>query len=152
MLNISLELNLERDDSYRNRALQVLLWTLIHLDELYLKRYPHTPSIYSSGVRYIREPLGYEQWVTIPEILKQGGADCEDLAAWRVAELRRQGIDARPMWNHRPIQTPRGVATMFHIRVWNPKRGVEDPSALLGMHDNPPTLGVGGYPAHWAIR
>lgn len=143
MLNISLEVDLIPDDDYRNRAMQILLWTLIHLNELYLERFPYTPGIYDAGVKYIREPLGYEQWTTIPTIIAQGGADCEDLACWRIAELRMQGINARPRWRNHPITGPDGMpGTMYHILVHIPGgtyRGraiptmTDDPSKRLGM-------------------
>ena len=147
MLNISLELDLERAEPYRNRALQILLWTLIHLNELYLAHHPETPPLYRAGVRYFREPFGYEQWITIPKIRRQGGADCEDLCAWRVAELRRKGVDARPAWTHSERVGPRGSYRMYHIKVFVPGRGFEDPSLRLGMgrRDVP----VIAYPAHW---
>jgi len=133
VLNISLEVDLERDEGHRNRALQILLWTLIRLDELYLAWHPETPLLYSSGVRYIREEWGYEQWIPIPNVLRQGGADCEDLAAWRVAELRVRGIPARPMWSNWQGVRPDGEKfTMYHIKVWTPY-GVDDPSKRLGM-------------------
>jgi hypothetical protein len=132
-LDISLEVDLESDDPYRDRALQILLWMLIHLDILYLQRFPHTPRLYDSGVRYKREPWGYEQWITIPSIIRQGGADCEDLAAWRVAELRTKGINARPMWRYHEGTGPNGKPfRMYHILVWTPY-GIDDPSARLGM-------------------
>lgn len=92
-----------------------------------------TPPLYASGVRYIREPWGYEQWVTIPRILAQGGADCEDLASWRIAELRIRGINARPMWRYFEGMGPNGEPfRMYHILVWTPY-GIDDPSARLGM-------------------
>jgi hypothetical protein len=150
LLNISLELELERQEPYRDRALQVLLWTLIHLNELYLRFHPRTPRLYDAGVRYMREPYGYEQWITIPKILRQGGADCEDLAAWRVAELRFRGIGARPSWNQREQQGPDGPFTMYHIRVWIPGFGFEDPSRILGMRRS--GVPVIGYPSHWRRR
>lgn len=45
------------------------------------------PPIYGSGVRWKKEPPDEELFATIPRILKDGHADCEDLAAWRLAEL-----------------------------------------------------------------
>lgn len=49
------------------------------------------PSLYQSGVRYKKEPHDKEIFMTIPAIIRDGGADCEDLCGWRVAELRAQG-------------------------------------------------------------
>ena len=51
------------------------------------------PPIYLSGVRYQRtDPR--EEWRTVPVVLEKSGGDCEDLAAWRAAELRAQGVRA----------------------------------------------------------
>lgn len=151
MLNISLEVDLERDEPYRNRALQILLWTLVHLNELYLERFPGTPRLYDAGVRYLREPHRYEQWIPIPKVLRQGGADCEDLCAWRVAELRHRGFDARPSWSHEERKDPDTgeTFTMYHIRVWIPGFGFEDPSLHLGMGG--PDVPVIAYPSHWDV-
>lgn len=147
MLNISLEIDLERSEPYRNRALQILLWTMIRLNELYIVTHRGVPRMYQSGVRYIAEPYGYEQWITIPKIRRQGGADCEDLCCWRVAELRVKGFEARPAWRHEDRRGPKGNFRMYHIGVFIPGFGFEDPSALLGMHDrNRPVL---PYPSHW---
>lgn len=116
--------------------LRILLWALIGLNREYLKANPGTPSLYKSGVRYIREKEGQEIWSTIGGIIADGGADCEDLACWRVAELREQGIPARPAWRHRRVRMPSGAeATLYHILVWTPK-GFEDPSRKLGMGSN----------------
>jgi len=147
-LNISLEVDLEPDEPYRNRALQILLWTLIDLNVLYLTYHPDTPRLYEAGVRYMREPYRYEQWIPIPGVLKQRGADCEDLAAWRVAELRVRGFNARPSWSHHQRKGPDGHPfTMYHIRVWIPGFGFEDPSRVLGMRrPGVPTI---PYPSHW---
>jgi hypothetical protein len=146
-MNISLELDLPRNEAYRNRAMQILLWTLVHLNELWLQHHPKTPRLYQAGVRYVREPYGYEQWIPIPRVIRQGGADCEDLCAWRIAELRARGIGARPSWSHHRRQGPRGPFTMYHIKVWIPGHGLEDPSRLLGMKR--PDVETLDYPAHW---
>lgn len=133
MLNISLELDLDPTEAYRNRALQLALWFLIHQNELYLQHHPETPPLYRSGVRYAEEPFGYESWPNIPVILRRGAGDCEDLVAWRVAELRAQGIPARPSWNFRDLSGPHGEYRLYHIRAWIPGVGFEDPSRILGM-------------------
>jgi hypothetical protein len=149
VLNISLELEIEPEEPYKNRALRILLWALIHLDQLYLRRFPATPRLYDAGVRYMREPWRYEQWITVPRVLAQGGADCEDLAAWRIAELRNQGFNARPSWRPRQLVGPDGEPfTLYHIRVFIPGWGFEDPSKRLGMRRA--GVPVIPYPAHWA--
>jgi hypothetical protein len=151
VLNISLELDVEPDEESRNRTLQILLWTLVHLNELYLSRHPSTPRLYESGVRYMREPYRYEQWIPIPRVLQQGGSDCEDLSAWRIAELRQKGFDARPAWSHEERTGPNGEPyRMYHIKVFIPGFGIEDPSRLLGMKSrNVRTI---PYPSHWRTK
>jgi hypothetical protein len=92
-----------------------LLETLVELDR--------------AGVRYRREPLGSEQWRTIPLIQADGYGDCEDLASWRVAELREAGVPARPCFRFRR----HGKRRVYHIMVCLPDGAVEDPSRVLGM-------------------
>lgn len=83
------------------------------------------PSLYSSGVVYRREIAGREAWDCVPVVLGRGWGDCEDLAAWRVAELREHGIPAWP-WVRRT-----GPSTL-HALVRR-LDGFEDPSRTLGM-------------------
>lgn len=82
------------------------------------------PPLYESGVRYRREEPGREDWLTADAILAQGYADCEDLAGYRAAELRREGIPARVLV--RP--TRRGS---YHAVVVYPDGDIEDPSRIL---------------------
>lgn len=145
MLSISLELDLDPTEAYRNRALQLALWHLIHQNELYLQHHPETPKIYKSGVKYAREPFGYESWPNIPVILRRGVGDCEDLAAWRVAELRQEGIPARPSWYFNDLKGPHGDYRLYHIRVWIPNVGPEDVSVNLGMNSFEDLYGKPNY-------
>jgi hypothetical protein len=123
--------------------LQVLLHSLVVLDLAYLRFHPETPEIYRAGVRYHREPQGYEQWLTIPCVLDQRWGDCEDLAAWRVAELRLRGIDAWPCFHWRKFKT----ALVYHIVVCRPDGVMEDPSRVLGMGWDEAWKAVLSYPA-----
>jgi len=137
VLELTFRISVSQDEESRDRVLKILLWALIALNLEYLKKNPGTPSLYKSGVRFIREREGEELWPTIGEVIKAGGGDCEDLAAWRVAELRNSGIPARPAWRHRLVRMPSGQeATLYHILVFIPGRGYEDPSRLLGMGTN----------------
>lgn len=117
------------------RALDVMLDCLTCLDEMYLLRYPDTPWLYSSGLRYEREPIGQEQWLTIPWMFlrrDQGrGVDCEDLSCYRAAELRvRRGERAKAIHVHKTH--PNG-GRLYHIRCKHADGRVEDPSHALGM-------------------
>lgn len=119
----SLELNLA--------ILHILLGALVATNRLILRTMPGIPSIYRSGVRYVRDEPGQEDWCDVLEILKQGFADCKSFAAWRVAELRENGIAARC-----EITNPRylpGNVLLYHIRVRWPDGRIEDPSIALGM-------------------
>ncbi len=73
---------------------------------------------------------GGEQFREIPRIIENGGGDCDNVAAWRCAELRELGIGARPYitWRRRAD----GGMT-YHVIVLWPDGGSEDPSLLLGM-------------------
>lgn len=130
-------------------VLEHLLRALVAVDIAWLLEHPETPNLYDAGIVYTEEPDGQDDWLDIPECLeraRQGRAiDCEDLACWRIAELRvRFGErDARPhvTVNDLPDRTGRLVTT-YHIAVlrgtaagYGPGGGrkIECPSTLLGM-------------------
>lgn len=85
------------------------------------------PALYASGVRYARES-GREQWQTAEETYQLKRGDCEDLAAWRAAELRIMGeMRARAV-----CYAPR--PGLIHCVVRRADGRIEDPSAKLGMN------------------
>ena len=91
MQPVLFKVKLFRDPADRARSQQALLWmleALCKVNEGHLADRPYPP-LYEAGVRYQREE-GTEQWLDIPSVLEAGWGDCEDLACWRVAELRRQ--------------------------------------------------------------
>src|SRR5277367_5019232 len=55
------------------------------------------PELYESGVYYQEDPAGEENWGDIYYCLSCGHADCDRLIIWRTAELRENGIWARPV-------------------------------------------------------
>ena len=82
------------------------------------------PALYESGVVYRRE-RGSENWQSAAELIQSGSGDCEDLAAYRAAELREFEDD----WARVAIiRTPRGS---FHAVVEHEDGTIEDPSAIL---------------------
>jgi len=85
--------------------------------------------LYAAGVIY--HPEQKENFLCIPGVLARGFGDCDDLTAWRVAELRESGQDpgARPFV--RPSKS--GVPGRFHALVLRGDGTYEDPSAKLGM-------------------
>ncbi len=84
----------------------------------------------------VQDVLGGERFRDIGRIIENGNGDCDNLASWRVAELRQQGIQARPFMTSR--ERPNG--TVYHALVIWPPLGPcnyetsEDPSLLLGMY------------------
>jgi len=97
----------------------------VALAGLDLKRTPG-PSLYRSGVRYSREPAGRERWQLPSETRALGRGDCEDLAVYRVAELRAAGEKAK-------LLLRRSGPRLWHALVLRGDGTTEDPSAKLGM-------------------
>jgi hypothetical protein len=108
-------------------ALSALLEGLTALDYMILTAMRRPPKLYSSGVVYRAEQPGRERWLRVDEVLKLGKGDCEDLAAWRAAELRLFfGVPAR-------AGVYRSGKKRFHAVVFYPDGTIEDPSRRLGM-------------------
>jgi len=118
------------------RALLALLGALVTIDEDQIRAFD-LPPLYASGVRYFTEPAGVEDWQDVVTTLARGGGDCEDLVPWRVAELRVQGIAARPVVKAYP-PTPTRRAWYWHILLKHGDERVEDPSRALGMGEFEP--------------
>ncbi len=107
-------------------CLTAMLEGLTLLDMVLMEQAGGLPPLYESGIRYRREPPGRERWLTATEVLAVGVGDCEDLGAYRAAELRRAGVAARAV----AIRTGR---KKFHTVVLLPDKTFEDPSVRLGM-------------------
>lgn len=108
----------------RREVLRALVEGLAEVNRVLL-RCRSIPPLYESGVRYRSEAVGQERWQRCDEVLRAGYGDCEDLAAWRVAELREAGelgasVDVTQTGRRR-----------FHARVRREDGSVEDPSADL---------------------
>jgi hypothetical protein len=98
------------------------------------------PLLYKAGIHYEREKNGTEIWPDIPSLLSGvmgkgdhpgNWGDCEDLACWRVAELREIAkVNAKPFakWRRRD-----GGVYAYHALVLLPDGRLEDPSLVLGM-------------------
>ena len=112
-------------------ALTHLVEALVRVNVAWLReRRAGVPWLYESGVRYEEEPLGRDEWQDIPETLERREGDCEDLASWRLAELRvRSFEDARPFVK----RTVFGPRTVYHVAVRRSDGRIEDPSRVLGM-------------------
>lgn len=105
---------------------QGLIWGIMKATEAQIREGLLRVPLYKSGVRYAREPLGAEVWQTGLETLQLGYGDCEDLCAWRCAELRVAGEDATPyVKDVRP--------GLRHVLVRRANGKLECPSRALGM-------------------
>jgi len=143
---------------YSDRALACLLWTLIYSNEAYLQGSGNqVPALYDSGVYWKAE----EPVPGTGACFGEGNVDCEDVASWRVAELRLGRAPAKkglPPFPGHPEATackmpyPLPPATggvdcwpaffsrrtgpqeiTIHIVVIWPDGFIEDPSRVLGM-------------------
>jgi hypothetical protein len=88
------------------------------------------PPLYGTGVRYGAQKMGRDRWQDIPRLLITGAGACEDLAAWRAAELRMFG-EAAPI----DVETfqMRDGSVIYHVVIKRANGSREDPSAALGM-------------------
>lgn len=98
---------------------------LVRLDERILAGGNFKP-LYESGVVYKREPE--DVWRHTADVLRLGGGDCEDLAAWRAAELRVSSEDPAAK-----VAVYQSGPRRFHAIVARGDGSTEDPSKRLGM-------------------
>jgi hypothetical protein len=163
LLHITLPENFDEDDHDEERhfaPIILALQAMIAVNEWHIRRSLRRaakglgapiPPLYASGVRYKEDPPGEENWKDCLAVLKDGHGDCDRLCAWRVAELRANGVAAEPLikWQqvpkdimigmgHPPDMVPEEGISMVHVLVGFPgwqsdERLVEDPSKLLGM-------------------
>jgi hypothetical protein len=92
------------------------------------------PPLYQAGVVYKREPECRlengvlrlcEEFLTARCVYARHAGDCDDLGAWRAAELRLAGEKANAY--------ARRSAAGWHVVVRRGDGSTEDPSAILGM-------------------
>ena len=129
------------------KAMQAALAGLCALAGEDLARRP-LPPLYRAGVRYRPEPRGQERWQVPSEVKRKGFGDCEDLAAWRVAELRRKGEAAMPY-------VKQTGARRWHAMVKRADGRLEDPSRLLGMGQGGDEMageGEDGNVVRWRVQ
>lgn len=87
------------------------------------------PFLYDSGVSYQAEDPGKETWLDVVGCLAAKRTDCNNLAAWRIAELWRAGVDAQPVVSFEENDLG---GYNYHVYLSTPN-GTEDPSVRLGM-------------------
>lgn len=88
------------------------------------------PPLYGGRIRYKRELPRREEWQAALETAQRGYGDCEDLVAYRLGELRLQGINAYPK-----ILAINPALRHVVLTYRNPAGQLieEDPSRKLGM-------------------
>lgn len=121
-----------KDRARSERCLYYMLEAMTLINESYLRANPRTPLLYQSGVRYSQECRD-EQWQDIPVTLKRGYADCEDLATYRVAELRVRFGERRAKVFLKHHYSPLRDHYTYHVMVRRANGKIEDPSRRLGM-------------------
>lgn len=94
------------------------------------------PLLYNSGVEYEREPWStHEEFADMATVFRRGWGDCDDLAAWRTAELQEAGEEADIHIYWRPRNKKTGQLTM-HVEV---RRGSVCPSCNKPQATGAPT-------------
>lgn len=122
-------------------ALQALLEALISVNRVYLRRFRgRVPKLYDAGVVYRRTQV----WDSVPDLIARRYGDCKSLTAMRVAELREDGENAKPVF--RFARNPYTGAKDFHILVQRGNGQYEDPSARLGMGRYYAQQGIAVFP------
>ena len=137
MLDASFELA-PRGRGETLRALAALLEALTQIDE---GQVDELPPLLESGVRYVfdgsRDDCGSQRdkWRDARTVYRLRAGDCEDVATWLAAELRRRGdTGARAV----PFYVS---GRLVHVVVVAGDGSIMDPSIALGM-PRPPGLTV----------
>jgi hypothetical protein len=108
------------------------------------------PPLYKSPIVYNREPWAgrIEEFADCRTVLKRGWGDCDDLCAYRLAELLEAGErPARPCSRHVSAVAGctacvpgadirvywRGPGKPMHVEVRRANGVIEDPSRFLGL-------------------
>ena len=119
------------------KAIEAALEGLVRLNMVLIEEgviplFPH-----DAPVIYRLEPEGEEDWKHGSNAIRDGWADCEDIAAWCVAGLRISGedIEARCAIMRTGPTNMHCVVLMSDGKVW-------DPSLDLGMATNNRRRGV----------
>jgi hypothetical protein len=112
------------------KLLAAACWGLVAVNVQLLAR-SQLPSLYRSKVVYRPEPVGQENWLTCEQIYSRGTGDCEDLASWRAAELRRAGEPARVVVIRSTTPHLRRRGRVYHAVVRRADGRIEDPSRVL---------------------
>jgi hypothetical protein len=133
----------EKEREFSLFAMRELLESLVKINVGWIHTHPtEFVPLYKLGVKWQPEN-NTERWLSIPAVISahrgpdKQPVDCEDLACYRVAELRA-GLGGHPLGAVRAVADVRGrVLTggriIVHAFVRYPDGSVEDPSKKLGM-------------------
>ena len=121
-------------------ALRALLDCLIELNLICWDVCPNMKPFYETGVYYHLMPSG-AAWETTPTLYRRGHGDCKSFVAARVAELRKAGKVAMPVFRH---VTDAAIQRALPVVV-NDARALDDraPDLLAAV-------GRGGFECHRA--
>lgn len=113
------------------------------------------PPLYASGVRYQEDPPGREDWRDCFEVLARGVADCDQLVAYRVGELRANGTAAEPVlkWQFVPAELMvRMQKTAKDQHAWAEKLGwkISGGKLVPARRDRAPQKGL--WMVHCLVR
>jgi hypothetical protein len=122
---MGVRLQLDLGDQPSPHKVETVLRALARLSYEQMQAHP-LPPLYASGVRYARE-RGREDWQTAHETFSKKRGDCEDLAAWRCAELWVLGEKDADVHCYAPRPG------LIHCVVRRADGRLEDPSKRLGM-------------------
>lgn len=112
------------------QAYDAALEGLTALDEVILRDGQAPASLYDTGAIYKTEPT--DIWRHAVDVAREKWGDCEDLSAYRAAELRVSGEDPAARVRTYPTGPHR-----YHAIVVRGSGIVEDPSRVLGMRVPP---------------
>lgn len=120
---------------------------LVQENMKHVGKYPPIYELAKAGeLVYRPEARGLEEWLTLPEIIERGYADCEDLAAARAAELRYSGIPQAAAQIVRTGFTRQGDK-MFHGVTTDEQGTLEDPTKILKIQELVNHKGM--KPSYW---
>jgi hypothetical protein len=125
-------------DAQKCRAILETVRLFIFLDMMEM-RCLTLPTLYDSGIVYDFQGET-DRWLDAVRMVQEGKGSCNSLAAYRIAELRLAGEDARPYIRTQTTRKPDGnLLDVFHVIVHRPTvpfpHDWEDPSLTLGMPD-----------------
>lgn len=136
--SIAITLNVPSGEQNTREVIEHAVEALAESNLIYLAKNPRVPPLARAGIKYRHDKTERpELWLSIPEVIARGWADCKCLAAWRIAELRVRGIVASPrISNCRNLKYLKSCGAHYHVAVNAIIGGrpvVMDPSKELGM-------------------